>query len=274
MIKSFIAEMDKGIRRPATWVLVVAWVMAAIAFVYVNPFIKYAIPTSTVSATARQAQLMGMLPANLISEVIAGFPIFGGAIALIFGALMMGSEYGWGTFKTLLMQQPDRLRVLSGKLLALTVMQLAFVLAVFGSGAVSSFIVATLTHSPVRWPSAEDFMQGMGTAWIIMIMWALLGAMLATLFRGSTLAVGLGLFYVLLELLFRSTAGMSGPLSELASALPGSNADMLAGTLAPSSGTPGVAAVIGVPQSVVVLIAYSIGFVLLSFLLFFRRDVL
>ncbi|GHO60581.1 ABC transporter permease subunit [Ktedonobacter robiniae] len=265
MIKSFIAEMDKGIRRPATWVLVVAWALAAIAFVYVNPYIKYVTPASNVSATDRQALLTGMLPANLISEVIAGFPIFGGTIALIFGALMMGSEYGWGTFKTLLMQRSNRLSMLSGKLFALAVMQLAFVLVVFGSGAVSSFIVATLTHSSVRWPSAEDFMQGIGAAWVIMIMWALLGAMLATLLRGSTLAVGLGLFYLLLELFFRNTAGTSGPLAELARVLPGSNAGVLA--------APGVAAAIGVPQSVLVLIAYSMGFVLLSLLLFLRRDV-
>jgi ABC-type transport system involved in multi-copper enzyme maturation permease subunit len=165
MIKSFMAEMDKAIRRPATWVLVVVWAIAAVAFVYISPFIKYAAPTSTVSATSRQALLTGMLPAQLIPGVIAGFPIFGGAIALIFGALVTGSEYGWGTFKTLLMQRADRLSVLSGKLLALAVMQFAFVLALFASGAVSSFIVATLTHSPVRWPSAEDFAQGLGAAW-------------------------------------------------------------------------------------------------------------
>ena len=106
MISSFVAEMDKLVRRPATWVLVAVWAFAAIAFVYITPYIKYATPSSSVSAAARQALLMGMLPEKMITGVIAGFPIFGGAIALIFGALVVGSEYGWGTLKTVMVQRP------------------------------------------------------------------------------------------------------------------------------------------------------------------------
>jgi len=274
MISSFVAEMDKLVRRPATWVLVAVWAFAAIAFVYITPYIKYATPSSSVSAAARQALLMGMLPEKMITGVIAGFPICEGAIALIFGALVVGSEYGWGTLKTVLVQRPGRVRVLSGKLLALAVMQVVFVLAVFVPGALSSFIVAMVTHAPVSWPSAGSFAQGLGAAWLIMIMWALLGAMLATLLRGATLAVGLGLFYLLLELLFRNTVGPSGPLADLSRTLPGSNAGALAGALAPSSGAPGVAAVVGTTQAILVLAVYVGGFVLLSLLLFLRRDVM
>ena len=60
--------------------------------------------------------------------------------------------------------------MLSGKLLALAVMQVAFVLAVFVPGALSSFIVAMVAHAPVRWPSAWDFVQELGAAWLILTM--------------------------------------------------------------------------------------------------------
>jgi len=37
MISSFVAEMDKLVRRPATWVLVGVWAIAAVAYVYIIP---------------------------------------------------------------------------------------------------------------------------------------------------------------------------------------------------------------------------------------------
>jgi ABC-2 type transport system permease protein len=274
MINSFVAEMDKSVRRPATWVLVAVWAIAAIVFVYLTPYIKYATPASSVSAAARQALLTSMLPEKMVAGVIAGFPVFGGAIALVFGALVMGSEYSWGTLKTVFVQRPSRLSVLSGKLLALGVMQVVFVLAVFVPGAVSSFVVAMVTHSSVSWPEAGDFAQGLGAAWLIMTMWAMLGALFATILRGATLAVGLGLFFLLLEQLFASTASLSELLTNISKALPGSNAGALAAALSPSSGTPGVAAVVGTTQAILVLAAYVAGFVLLSILLFLKRDVM
>jgi ABC-type transport system involved in multi-copper enzyme maturation permease subunit len=233
MSKSFVAEMDKLVRRPATWVLVTAWTLAALIFVYLDPYIKYTSPASTLSGASRQALLTGMLPEKMVTALIAGFPIFGGAIALVFGALVVGSEYHWGTLKTVLLQRPGRPGIWFGKLLALAVMQAVVVVAVFACGALTSLMVATITHSPVNWPPVGELAQGLGAAWLMLTMWAMLGALLATLLQGATLAIGLGLFYLLVELLFRSTAGRTGPLAVLAKALPGSNAGTLAGILSP-----------------------------------------
>jgi ABC-type transport system involved in multi-copper enzyme maturation permease subunit len=38
-----------------------------------------------------------------------GYPVWGGALTLVLGALSMGSEYGWGTLKTMLSNRPTRL---------------------------------------------------------------------------------------------------------------------------------------------------------------------
>ena len=274
MMNSFVAEMDKLVRRPATWVLAAVWAIAGVAYVYIIPYISYANPTSKVSAATRQALLTGLLPGHLITSVIAGFPLFGGMVVLIFGAFVVGSEYGWGTLKTVFVQRPGRLDVLSGKLLALAVMQVAFVLAVFVPGALSSFIVALVVHAPVSWPSAWDFVQAFGASWLILTMWATLGAMLATALRGATLAVGLGLFYLIFERVIAGFANLSGLLADISKVLPGSNAGALAAALAPSSSAPGVAAVVGTTQAILVLAVYVGGFVLLSLLLVLKRDVL
>ena len=49
--------------------------------------------------------LASTLPSDLVANLISGLPVFAGAIALILGALAVGSEYGWGTLKTVLTQR-------------------------------------------------------------------------------------------------------------------------------------------------------------------------
>ena len=63
--------------------------------------------------------LEGTLPERLVQNALSGLPLFGGALVLTLGALVAGGEYGWGTLKTLLVQGPRRLTVLTGQLLAL-----------------------------------------------------------------------------------------------------------------------------------------------------------
>jgi ABC-2 type transport system permease protein len=202
-----------------------------------------------------------------------GFPVFGGAIALVFGALVVGSEYGWGTLKTVFVQHPGRLQVTSGTLLALALMQIAFVLAVFLPGVMCSFVVASVENTPVVWPSALDFAQGLGAAWLILTMWGMLGALLAALLRGATLAIGLGVFYLLIERLLAGFANLSDIVSAVSKALPGTNAGSLTAALAPSSTTPGVAAAVGTTQALLVMVDYLAAFVLVGIAPVLRRDV-
>ena len=47
------------------------------------------------------AQLKTTLyPINFVKQSLQGVGILGGALALILGALAVGSEFGWGTVKT------------------------------------------------------------------------------------------------------------------------------------------------------------------------------
>ena len=61
----------------------------------------------------RRQLLASTLPDQLVANMLGGFPVFAGALALVFGALVFGSEYGWGTVKTLLTQRPGRGAVLA-----------------------------------------------------------------------------------------------------------------------------------------------------------------
>jgi hypothetical protein len=55
--------------------------------------------------------------------------VFVGAAALILGVLIAGSDYGWETWKTLLVQRPSRLGAYAAKLAVVALAALALVAA-------------------------------------------------------------------------------------------------------------------------------------------------
>jgi ABC-type transport system involved in multi-copper enzyme maturation permease subunit len=128
---------------------------------------------------------------------MGGFPFFGGVLALMLGVLTFGSEYGWGTLKTLFTQRPGRLHVFGAKLLALAVALVAFVLVVFALGALASSAIAVREGADLSWPSTWLLLRGLAAGWLILAVWAAFGALLAVLFRGTALAVGVGILYAL-----------------------------------------------------------------------------
>lgn len=270
MIASFVAELDKLIRRPATWALGAVWVAMAVVFGYVVPYSIYI-------ANQEALQAYQLLPQQLAANMLAGFPMFGVAIALIVGALATGGEYGWGTLGPILVQRPVRLNVLSGKLLAVAAVLLGFVVAVFLFDAICSYAVAYAEEAAVNWPPVWDLTRAVGAGWFILAAGGALGTVLAIVFRGTTLAVGLGLVYVLVvEGLISGFAGQSETIADVAKALPGPNAASIVAALAPASSgtdTPGMVSVVGGGQATFVLAAYTIAFVVVAALLFYRRDV-
>jgi ABC-2 type transport system permease protein len=205
--------------------------------------------------------------------------MFAGALALIIGALAAGSEYGWRTLKTILTQRLGRFSLLGGKLLAITTAILALVLVVFAMNSLWSCVISETVGRAAEWPSVLDLTQGIAAGWLVLAVWSLFGALLGTLFRSTSLAVGLGLVWALaVENLVRGFAGLLEFLDAFQRALPGVNAGSLvasrgAATWGQSGGTPGVTAVVDGEQAVVVLIAYAVALPLIAGLALYRQDV-
>lgn len=281
MLSSYRAEVLKLVKWPAMWVLAAVFLVLAQVFGYLIPYVGYRSGGgSGFAAGETQAQLLAdILPANLIGNTLSGFPMFAGALALIIGALAAGSEYGWGTLKTVLTQRLGRLSVLGGKLLAITTTILALVLVVFAMNSLWSWVIAETVGKPADWPSVLDLTRGIAAGWLILGVWSLVGALLGTLFRSTSLAIGLGLVWALaVENLVRGFAGLLEFLDTFQRALPGVNAGSLvaslgAATLDQSGGTPGVTAVVDGQQAVMVLIAYAVALPLIAGLALHRQDV-
>ena len=283
MRASLTAELLKVGKRPATWLITAAWLMLSLLFGYLFPYLSYRGapngPAAGAGAASAEQILAEALPANLVPTAIQGFPVFTGALALLLGVLSAGSEYGWGTWTTILAQGPDRLAVLAGKLGTLGLVLLLVVLATFAVAAPASWLVAWVESQPLRWPPLAELAQGLAAGWLVVAMWGWAGMFLGILVRGTSLAIGLGLVWTLaVENLVRGFASLLAAIETLQRWLPGTNAGSLAAAVgvpvqgAPG-GTPGVTATVDGTRATLVLAAYLVAFTAAAAVLLQRRDV-
>ena len=205
---SFSAEILKLRKRPSTWILAAVFLAVVLLIGYALTYSFVANPppppedvppeVRAQQEEINEQQLNVLLPENVLSNLF-GSGIFGvgGTVALIFGALTAGSEYGWGTLKSVLSQRPGRFGIFLGKLAAMVVFLLLFVALTLLVAALSSYVVARLEEAAVDWPSSVELLRGMGAGALIFAVWGTLGFLLATLFKGTPLAIGLGLAYAL-----------------------------------------------------------------------------
>jgi ABC-2 type transport system permease protein len=286
MIATFRAEVRKLRQRPAVWVLGGILLVLVVLFGYAVEWIQYA----TASASFRSggltaAQLKeGLYPAAFVKVITnGGISTLGPALVVVLGALAVGSEYGWGTLKTVFSQRPGRIQVLAGQFAALGLIVAVLVVAMYALAAASSFVIVLLDGKPVLWPAALDILKGMGASWLVFESWTLFGALLAYLFRQSALAIGLGLAYMLIieGLVFGLLGGFN--LSWLTTAekfFIGQNATALGlsfgqAVQAARGGGPAVSStpLVGAGQAVLVLAAYGLAFIAASLLVVRRRDI-
>jgi ABC-type transport system involved in multi-copper enzyme maturation permease subunit len=208
MTRLVTAELLSIRKRASTWILLGIWAALALTFAYVVPYIQY-------TNDPERRSLAELLPENLVGTLLAGFPFFGGVLALMLGVLSVGSEYGWGTLKTLLTQGPGRLRVFAAKLIAVAATLLVFVLVAFLLGVLSSLAIAANEGADVSWPDAWLLVRGLLGGWLVFAVWAALGILLAVVTRGTALATGIGILYAFV------VEGLLSALAQEVSALDG-----------------------------------------------------
>jgi len=275
-MRSVTAELLVVRKRSSTWILLGIWSALAVLFAYVIPYVEYLNGSGPGPRSLEQ-----LLPAQLAGNLVEGFPFFGGVIALMLGVLGLGSEYGWGTLKTLFIQREGRLHVFAAKLLALGAVLVPFVLSVFALGAAASYVIALREGSAVDWPSAWLVVRAMGAGWLILAVWASFGLLLAAVSRGTSLAIGVGILYALvIEGLISAFADAVDFLEPVTEFFLRANAYSLVKGLGLSvseaaGNGPGAFSgpYVGTGQALFVLVAYMVAFLAVSGLLLRRRDV-
>ena len=262
------AEIGVQRRRAANWLLLATACALTLTFGYLIPYAGFA-------SDGTKQDLAPMLTGGFAGTAIGGMPAFIGALALIHGVLVAGSDYAWDVWKTILVQQPSRVRVFLAKVATATLGCLVLVVVLFAVCAAASLTVTIAEDGAVAWPSVASVGRGLGGAWLISSMWSVLGMFLAIAMRAVALPVGIGLVWMLA--VQNLISGLAAPLLSWVDAmqvwLPGGAAGSLAASLGARGDTPAVAHLTGAPQASLVLTAYLLVFGAAAGLLLRRRDV-
>ncbi|PRZ40502.1 hypothetical protein CLV47_11635 [Antricoccus suffuscus] len=280
LINSTRAELLRIRKWPAIWMMGGVWLILNLVFGYLFPYLSYVSGTKTFSVEggSRAELISSILPASAPAVVVQGMPMFGGAIILTLGALVAGSGYSWGTWKTVMLQGPRRTAAFGGTILAvLSVVFLVVVATMVVDFGAASLIAAGQSQS-LAWPAFSVILQGFGSGLLIMAMWALGGIALGTIARGPALGIGLGLVWALvLENLLRGVSSVLGPFEKAVDWMPGTASGSLASAIngAPSaqSGAPGVVSVLSGGSATLTLAVYALLFGGIAMVLMRRRDI-
>ena len=217
MYAAFRGELFKFVRRPGIWVLVILLLVLAVVIGYAVTYLvdtfgssagSQGLPAGTTMADFKVA----LYPENFVKGTLGTWGALGGVFALIMGVLVQGSEFGWGTTKTLYTQRFGRLTMLFGKIIALAVLLMVMVVGLFAVDAASSWLIALIDGKPIAFPAAEVILKAIVASFLIFGFWATFGFGLATIFRQSAMAIGLGLAYALVVevLIFSLLRGFGG----------------------------------------------------------------
>lgn len=278
MTDALRAEFLKIRRRPSTWILLGlmvgdvvfwqyflgygTWLQIKAGVITVPPFM-----TSPLSQPFAAVQVIRAVVTQL-SDLTT--------IALILGALTAGSGYSWGTLKTELTAGAPRLAIFAAQFLILAALLIPAVVLLFAVATGLTFLLSSIQHIPLLWPPAWQFPAAMGAVYLNLVFSMVFGLMLATLVRSAAVGIGLGLGPV--SVLTAIPAWIGGPAVQSFENqwLPWSNAFSLTfvfGALGegPHGSMGGIPPDAVVP--VLIVAAYTIGFLMLGGLVLNRRDV-
>jgi ABC-2 type transport system permease protein len=267
MIATIKSEWRKNRFRPAF--LIGSGLVAAITVLFYS--IGWYQATHPGSAES-PVSILSLFPSNFVNNAMgAGFPL-GAAMAIVLGAILSGSDYSWGTLKTVLTQGPGRLTTWTGRVIVFMAWMAILTLVMFAVGAGYSVVIADTQNHAIVWPAAIDTVKGLGTMWLLLAAFGSFGLALGVLIKQSAAALGIGLVYLLaVEILaVRFIDGLnSGAYKWIGDLFIGENATALTQNFAGRA----VSSSIGAEQAVLVLAAYIVGLFIVAGALIRQRDV-
>lgn len=274
---AFRAELLKLRKRPGVWILLATMAGTVLLFGYVLFYLLVTqLPDADLQGLDPSAVLDGLRPSELPVQVLGMVAGLGGAIGLILGGLAVGSEYGWRTTKTMTTQGPRRLPLMLGRMLAVLIVCMLLAVMAFVGGIAGTALVSLLEPGDTSVPEAADLITAFGVAVLTISVWCALGACLATLFRSTAWAIGIGLLYSLAVESIIGILPMAGNIGDIVGrALIGNNVAALVAAAAPQSAATfgGPAVDIEAGQAAAMLLAYITAAIGIATVVFIRRDI-
>jgi ABC-2 type transport system permease protein len=281
LLGAIAGESLKMLRRPAVYVLgiILLAILVLLSYLFGWLILSHPPPRTTFPPGVTPAELKkAFYPPNMVRQALSNASVLGGVLALILGVLTVGSEYGWGTLKTVLTQRPARLEVFLAKVVAVAGTLAVFAVLNLFAAAVMSVLLGLIDGQSLAFPDFLQIIAGLGTTWLIWNWYAAFGGFLAYWFRQSALAIGIGLAYLLVidSLVFRIVGQLGGTIVQTVEEFfPGPNALALIQSF--GSATPAAQGIprpiTGAWQATLVVALYLLAALVASAILLRKRDV-
>jgi len=283
ILASVRAEWFKVVRRPATWVTVGLLLTFAVGIGYLITYLVATHPPHLAQSQGSPPDLIALrtdlYPASLVKKAMDNASTLDGLFALILGVLIQGSEYAWQTVKTAQTQLPGRLAVTLGRLIVLALLILLTVFALYAVDGLAAYLIALADGKSTAFPPAADIVRSIGAEWLIFEFMAMFGFGLATLFRQSAMAIGLGLAYALIieSLVFGLLSALGASARQIHNWFPVASAGHLQHSFGDVSSIVGISitspGAVDTTLAVGVLIIWVCGLAVLSGALVRIRDI-
>ncbi|MGH2561076.1 MAG: ABC transporter permease [Thermomicrobiales bacterium] len=205
--------------------------------------------------------------------------LFGTTIVVILTASLIGTEFGWGTIRTLLPRARGRSSLLTAKLLT-AVLFTAVVIVVGTFVALSASATATVLEdlSGGLGPGGGvKLIESIGRTFFAMLPYLALTFFITVWTRSVAAGVGIGVSAIFLEGAILALLGLAGDtFDRVPGALISRNVDALLAANSTGLDSPFAGTTDPLPpvwQATAVLTAYTIAFLALSYYLCRRRDI-
>jgi ABC-2 type transport system permease protein len=192
-MRVFVAGLRKLLRRPASFVTL-GLMVGLLLLVFL-----------AIGATARQLESQeGGADALLLVtfpgayELVLGFIVgLGGLLALVYGAAIAGSEWGWGTLKAAVARGEGRTWYMLATFAAIAVMLALGMAIAYGVGIAGAYVGALLAAVPTSGVSDTSTLGGLpeqvARGWVTLVEQAAIGYAVATLARSPLAGIGVGI---------------------------------------------------------------------------------
>lgn len=264
-------ELRKLARRPMWWVLVAIVVILSALFFIVGYLVT--LHRGTVATASSHLFPPGSIPTYFRLPSALGL-----IVTAILAAGIVGSEYSWGTLRGMISTGVPRSRLLGAKFIATVVSIFVWVLIGFIVGMICSVIVTVAYGSTLT-------LGGFGASWLghFGLMWCRtmltlvagmsIGFVAAVVGRSMAAGIAAPIVWQVIEVIFGGLYTYLGHIGTILDRLTLSLNDGALmqynafGIVKPDKGTPSEA------HAVAVMLGYIVVLMVVSFVVFLRRDV-
>jgi ABC-type transport system involved in multi-copper enzyme maturation permease subunit len=191
MLAAFLSEWPKIRRRSILLALLVMVGLTALAV---------GVTLARIQRRSLEQQFLVKTDLGLIGTLQPSASLVA-VIVLITIAAVLGADWSQGTWRNLLVQEPGRVRLLSGRVLALLVYMIISTALTIGIGTLVAMLIAPHEgiNTSVWWDSTgtRDYFEFLGNLVLAVIGWTIFGTLVAVLVRNPAGAVGAAIAWLL-----------------------------------------------------------------------------